>query len=205
MATMRGFGIINARRARAGNVRIVRTPRRAPMTWIDYCIASLALISVLVGVVRGFTREILSLMTWIFAFVFAALFGGRAAKLLENHIHDPALREAVACGLVFFATLLIGAIFTHVAVQAVRDSRFSASDRTLGGGVGVLRAVIALSVFVLVAGRLGAADDNWWRHSRIVPHVVGLAHGLETIIPQRWLDFLSSAPAAVQTSASTDS
>lgn len=174
------------------------------MTWIDYCIAALALISVLVGVMRGFTREILSLLTWVFAFACAALFGGRAANLLENHITDPALREAVACGLVFFAVLLIGAIFTHVAVQAVRDSRFSASDRTLGGGVGVLRAVIALALFVLVAGRLGAAEDNWWRQSRIVPHVVGLAHGLETIIPQRWLNFLSSAPAAVQTSSTTD-
>src|SRR3546814_15729579 len=104
------------------------------MTWIDYCIAALALISVLVGVMRGFTREVLSLLTWIFAFAFAALFGGRAATLLENHIHDPALREAVACGLVFFAVLLIGAIFTHLAVPAVLDSRFSASQegRTVG-------------------------------------------------------------------------
>lgn len=174
------------------------------MTWIDYCIAALALISVLVGVMRGFTREILSLLTWIFAFASAVLFGGRAGHLLENHIADPALREAVACGLVFFAVLLIGAIFTHVAVQAVRDSRFSASDRTLGGGVGVLRAVIVLVLFVLVAGRLGANEDSWWQKSRIVPHVVGLAHGFETLIPQRWLDFLSSAPAAVQTSSSTD-
>src|SRR3546814_3087762 len=121
-------------------------------------------------------------LTWICAFDCAGLFGGRAATLRENHIHDAALREAVACGLVFFAVLLIGAIFTHIAVQAVRDSRFSASDRTLGGGVGVLRAVIALALFVLVAGRLGAAEDSWWRQSRIVPHVVGMAHGLETVI-----------------------
>lgn len=174
------------------------------MTWIDYCIAALALISVSVGVLRGFTREVLSLMTWIFAFAFAALFGGRAAGLLENHIADPALREAVACGLVFFAVLLLGAVFTHIAVQAVRDSRFSASDRTLGGGIGVLRAVIVLTLFVLVAGRLGASEDRWWRQSTIVPHVVGLAHGLETIIPQRWLNLLSAAPAGVQTTSSTD-
>src|SRR3546814_1438566 len=100
-------------------------------------------------------------LTWICAFDCAGLFGGRAATLRENHIHDAALREAVACGLVFFAVLLIGAIFTYIAVQAVRDSRFSASDRTLGGGVGVLRAVIALALFVLVAGRLGAAEDSW--------------------------------------------
>ncbi|MFT4047419.1 MAG: CvpA family protein [Solimonas sp.] len=173
------------------------------MTWIDYCIVAMALISVLVGVLRGFTREILSLSTWIIAFTCAALFGGKAATLLENHIADAALREAVACGIVFFATLVIGAIVTHVAVQAVRDSRFSASDRTLGGGVGVLRAAIVVVLFVLVAGRMGAARDRWWQQSAIVPRFVGIAHGVEAIIPQRWLDDLQ--PPAAQPPPSTDS
>lgn len=177
------------------------------MTWIDYCIVALALISVLIGVLRGFTREVLSLLTWILAFAAAALFGGQAAGLLADRIADPALREAVACGLVFFAALIVGAIATHIAVQAVRDSRFSASDRTLGGGIGVLRAGIALVVFVLIAGRLGAAQDNWWQRSAIVPHFVGIARGVETLVPQRWLDYLQSpaaSPTATQ-SSSTDS
>ena len=175
------------------------------MTWIDYCIVAIALISVLVGVLRGFTREVLSLSTWIIAFVAAALFGRHASTLLENLLADPALREAVACGIVFFATLIVGAIVTHFAVQAVRDSRFSASDRTLGGGVGVLRAVIATVLFVLIAGRMGAAEDRWWQQSAIVPRFVGVAHGVETLIPQRWLDFLQPATPAAHPTSSTDS
>ncbi|MGH8445459.1 MAG: CvpA family protein [Solimonas sp.] len=175
------------------------------MTWIDYCIVALALVSVLVGILRGFTREVLSLASWIVAFIVAALFGGQAAGLLEGHIADPALREAVACGLVFFATLVVGAIVTHIAVQAVRDSRFSASDRTLGGGVGVLRAAIVVVLFVLVAGRMGAAQDRWWQQSVIVPRFVGIAHGVEAIIPQRWLDYLQPPPAAAKPTSSTDS
>lgn len=182
--------------------RALHAARR--MTWIDYCIVALALISVFVGVLRGFTREILSLSTWVFAFLIAALFGGRAAVVLEGHIADDALREAVACGLVFFATLLVGAVVTHFVVQAVRDSRFSASDRTLGAGIGVLRAVIVLVLFVLVAGRLGAAQDRWWQQSKIVPHFVGLAHGVESIIPQRWLNLLSSKPVADPSFSLTD-
>jgi len=175
------------------------------MTWIDYCIVALALISVLVGLLRGFTREVLSLSTWIIAFAAAALFGGKAAGLLETKIADEALREAVACGLVFFVTLVIGAIVTHFAVQAVRDSRFSASDRTLGGGIGVLRAALALVLFVLIAGRMGAAQDRWWQQSAVVPHFVGIAKGVETLIPQRWLDLLEPAASAAQPASSTDS
>jgi membrane protein required for colicin V production len=174
------------------------------MTWIDYCIVALALISVFVGLLRGFTREILSLSTWAVAFLLAALFGDRAAVVLQSHIADTALREAVACGLVFFAALLVGAIVTHFVVQAVRDSRFSASDRTLGAGIGVLRAVILLVLFVLVAGRLGAAQDRWWHQSQIVPRFVEVADGVESVVPKRWLDFLSSQTAADHSLSSTD-
>lgn len=184
-------------------LRALQAARR--MTSIDYCIVAVALVSVLVGVLRGFTREVLSLLTWILAFAIAALFGDRFAALLESRVADPSLRDGVACGLVFFAALIVGAVITHFATQAVRESRFSAFDRTLGAGVGVLRAVIVVVVFVLVAGRLGAAEDAWWRQSSIVPRFVELAQGFETLVPQRWLNLLSTAPGLNQTTSRTDS
>lgn len=176
------------------------------MSWVDYCIVAIALLSVLVGVMRGFTREVFSLLTWILAFAIAALFGHRAEGLLESQLADPAVRGAAATGLVFFATLIVGAIVTHIAASAVRDSRFSASDRTLGGGIGVLRAVIVVVLFVLVAGRMGATTDRWWQQSSIVPHFTSLARGAETLIPDRWLAWLTPAAAAHPSSSSaTDS
>lgn len=175
------------------------------MTWVDYCIVAVALLSILVGVLRGFTREILSLLTWIIAFAVAALFGDRAEGLLEGQLADPAVRGAVASGLVFFAALMVGAIITHIAASAVRSSRFSGSDRTLGGGVGVLRAAIIVVLFVLVAGRMGASEDRWWQQSAIVPHFTALAHGAETLIPDRWLAWLKPAAVSSSSSSATDS
>ncbi|MEQ1438202.1 CvpA family protein [Fontimonas sp. SYSU GA230001] len=163
------------------------------MTWIDYCILSVFIVSVLVGVWRGFTREVLSLATWIAAFVAAWLFSSMVGVRLEPHLGDPALREAAASAIVFLLALFAGAVITHFIVVAVRDSRFSPADRTMGGGLGVVRAVVAVSLFVLVAGRMGAGENLWWRQSLLIDRFTPLARGAETLIPARWLDLLKPA------------
>lgn len=160
------------------------------MTWVDYCIAAVFFVSILVGIWRGATREVLSLGTWVVAFVVAWLGGHRAAEFLRPWIADEVLREAAGCGLVFILTLFAGAVLSHFIVIAVRDSRFSPADRTMGGGLGVLRAVIAVSLFVVVAGRMGAHQDPWWQQSMLITRFQPLAHGFETVIPQSWLEWI---------------
>ncbi|HEY0974412.1 MAG TPA: CvpA family protein [Solimonas sp.] len=176
------------------------------MIWVDYCILVVFLLSVLIGLWRGLTRELLSLMTWLLAFAMAWWLGDDLAAMIAGKISDPALRKAVAMAALFFGGLLIGALITHAAVQAVRDSSFSPADRTLGAGVGLLRAVLVVTLFVLVAGRLGARDDRWWQESMLVQPFSTLAQGLETVIPERWLALLkpsASAPPASPSSPGT--
>lgn len=164
------------------------------MTWVDYCIAAVASISVLIGLMRGFTREILSLITWVAALVVAVMYGSGVAKHLQQYIVDDALRALAGCGLLFLGVLLVGSLITHVATLLVRGSLFSTSDRMLGGGVGVLRAVLLLLVFMVVAGRYDASEQRWWKDSLILPHFVAPAHGLEALLPERWLQWLHTSP-----------
>ncbi|MEW6168530.1 MAG: CvpA family protein [Pseudomonadota bacterium] len=163
------------------------------MSWIDYCILFVFVASVLIGIWRGFTREILSLVTWIAAFVVAWLFSDVAASRLASHIGDATLRDAAGAALVFFAALFVGAVLTHFVVVAVRDSRFSPADRTLGGGLGLIRGAILVGLFVLVAGRMGADQRQWWRESAMIAGFTPLARGFESVIPERWLGMLKPA------------
>ncbi|HEY1076119.1 MAG TPA: CvpA family protein, partial [Fontimonas sp.] len=100
------------------------------------------------------------------------------------------LRNAAASALVFFGALVLGAVISHFVVVAVRDSRFSPADRTLGGGLGLIRAAIVISLFVLISGQMGASDKRWWRDSQLIAAFSPLARGFESIIPQRWLALL---------------
>lgn len=160
------------------------------MTWVDYSILFVFVLSILMGIWRGFTREIFSLLTWIVAFGAALMFSDAMAVRLQGHINDPALRNAAASALVFFGALVLGAVISHFVVVAVRDSRFSPADRTLGGGLGLIRAAIVISLFVLISGQMGASDKRWWRDSRLIAAFSPLARGFESIIPQRWLALL---------------
>jgi membrane protein required for colicin V production len=46
------------------------------MSYLDYFFIFIILLSLLVGCFRGFTRELFSLVGWVFAFYFANLFTG---------------------------------------------------------------------------------------------------------------------------------
>jgi membrane protein required for colicin V production len=160
------------------------------MTWVDYSILGVFAISVLLGIWRGMTREVFSLLTWIAAFVVAWLFSTQVAIMLTPYIPDPVLRIAAACAGVFLGALLVGAVLTHVLVSVVRGSGFSPADRTLGGGLGLVRAVVLVSLFVLIGGHMGAAQAGWWRESALIDRFVPLAQGFETVIPEAWLEML---------------
>ncbi len=167
------------------------------MTWVDYCLLFVFALSVVVGIWRGLTREIFSLLTWAVAFAAALLFSDMMAVRLESKIADPALRNAAANAIVFFGALVLGAVISHFIVVAVRDSRFSPADRTLGGGLGLIRAVIIISLFVLISGQMGASEKRWWRDSQLISAFAPLARGFETIIPERWLALLKPTAAPI--------
>lgn len=166
------------------------------MTWVDYSILGVFAASVLLGVWRGLTREVFSLATWIGAFIVAWMFSAPMAVKLTPHIDDPLLRMAVASAGVFLFALLVGAILTHLLVGLVRGSGFSPADRTLGGGLGLVRAVVFVGLFVLIAGRMGADESKWWRESALVVRFVPLAQSFESVVPERWLDMLKPAVAS---------
>lgn len=165
------------------------------MIWVDYCIVVIFLLSVLVGLWRGLTREVLSLLTWLLAIGLAVLAADALLDWpwLRERITDPSLRRAAAMSALFLCGLLLGALMTHFAVQAIRDSRFSPADRTLGAGIGLLRAVAVITLFVFIAGHMGGRDDRWWRESVLVGVFAPLAGSLETIIPESWLQQLEPA------------
>lgn len=174
------------------------------MIWVDWCIVAVFLISILIGVIRGFAREILNILTWALAFGLAWLFGDMVAGMLTGQISEPAVRIACAYAALFIGGLLIGAILTHLLTEWIRGSVLDGIDRTIGGGIGFIRAVLIVSLFLICAGTMGAKQDRWWHQSMIIPHIEWLADGLRTLIPERWLDKLKpTAGDATQTEHKT--
>ncbi|PTU31122.1 CvpA family protein [Stenotrophobium rhamnosiphilum] len=169
------------------------------MIWVDWCIVAVFLISILIGLLRGFAREILNVLTWVLAFGLAWLFGDMMAGLLTGHISSPEIRAVCAYAVLFIAGLLIGAILTYLLTEWIRGSFLDGIDRTLGATIGFLRALFLTCVFLVIAGTMGAKQDRWWTQSAFIPHIEWLAEDLKLIIPERWLERIKPTPESAPT------
>lgn len=165
------------------------------MIWIDWLLLAALVVSILIGVIRGFTREVLGLGTWILAIVASLLFGPAAALQLESQISIPSVRIAAGYGLVFFLGLLAGSIVTAIISKVVRHSPLSGVDRTIGGGFGAFRGVLLAVVVVWLVGLTPARQDPWWGESLFVGKLEWLADGFRRMMPQDWEEKLK--PTAV--------
>lgn len=156
------------------------------MIWADWFLLGALVISILIGVWRGFTREILGLVSWIVAAVAAIVFAPHTVGWLEPRIHTPSLRIAASYAIVFFAALVLGAIVTTLASMLVRKSMLSGVDRMIGGGFGLVRGVLMGVLMVWLLGMTPARKDAWWGASMFIPRLEVLAEGLRNLMPEDW-------------------
>src|SRR3990167_6688141 len=88
---------------------------------VDYIILGILFISVIIGLVRGFVREALSLVTWFCAFDAALKFSPWVAQLLHTAISHNMTRYIISGFLSFVAVLIVGAIVSklvHLLISA---------------------------------------------------------------------------------------
>src|SRR6185437_650757 len=115
---------------------------RAAMTLVDYLIVALVVLSAVVGVARGFLREIIALVTWIVALLIAWHFAGRLAPYLGGRLSSPPVKTWSARAILLIAVLLVGAGIGALVTHLVRLSIFSSTDRFLGFVFGVMRGLV---------------------------------------------------------------
>lgn len=140
---------------------------------LDWVMLAMALVSVIVGGVRGLFREALSLVIWAAALIMAALFADPISVSLQRWIDAETLRYPLAFAAVFVAVLLLGAMVQHVVGKLVEVTGLSGLDRVLGTLFGLLRAVVLLVVLAAVLDPM-FTDQIWWQQSRLLPHLLAV-------------------------------
>ena len=168
------------------------------MNWVDILICVVLAVSTIVGVVRGATGEVLSLVVWIAGFWLAWRFGPQVAPLLAKWISSSAVRLYIGYAGVFLITVLVGSVVSAVIARLIRSSVLAGTDRTIGAMVGLLRGFVLVIAAIMLASINGAQATPSWRNSLIVPRLVPLANGVQSLIPGVWLkSFVSSKPVSL--------
>lgn len=153
------------------------------MVWVDYLIIGIIVISSGISIVRGFIKEVLSLLSWILALWVALMFHGQLATLLNSYISTPSIRLFTAFITLFVITLVLGAMVNHVICQFIEKTGLTGTDRSLGVVFGILRGVAIVTIIVLVAGATPMPSDNWWQNSLLLEHFEKLAIWVRSFLP----------------------
>ena len=137
---------------------------------IDYIIIGIIAFSILVSLLRGFVREVLSLGSWVVAFIVASQFYPYLAAYLTQ-IESMSIRNGTAIGILFVLTLIVGAIVNYVISQLVDKTGLSGTDRVLGAIFGLVRgALIVAALLFFMDTFTNFEQTDWWKESQLIPH-----------------------------------
>ncbi len=153
------------------------------MIWVDYILLVIIAVSALLSLWRGFMKEALSLVSWIAALWIGMLFFYDLARVMRDWIETPTIRNVVAFGLLFIATLLVGGLVNFLAGQLISRTGLTSTDRILGVIFGVARGVVVVAVLVMLAGLTTVPEDPWWQESMLLEYFQDVALWLRSFLP----------------------
>lgn len=173
------------------------------MTAVDYVIVFLSLVSVVVGVWRGFTTEALSLVTLLAAIALAWTFAGWLEPSLGDWASAAEVRLWTARVIIFVAVLVIGGLVSWLARKLIRHTGLSGLDRTLGAGFGLLRAAVLVGLAVIVLQFAELDQEAWWQEARLRPYAERAADAVKYYaeLGTRYLQEPPAPPSALARSA----
>lgn len=142
-----------------------------PVTALDLVVLGVILISALLAAVRGFTREVLAIASWVAAAAAAYALHPAVLPYAKEYIPNAQLALAASIAAVFLGTLVIVSFITVKLSDLILDSKIGALDRTLGflfgAGRGLLIAVIAFVFFDKLVGE--KQQPEWVKSAKLRP------------------------------------
>jgi membrane protein required for colicin V production len=157
--------------------------RAMPISWLDVILIVIMLISGFLAMVRGFTREILSVFSWAVAAVVALFLTPMYFGVLTPYIDNPTVAQIVFAAGVFIITLIIVSLITFRISDKVLDSRVGALDRTLGFVFGLARGFLLVAIVFILFTALARDQPEWVRDARSYPILQQTQVAIESLLP----------------------
>jgi membrane protein required for colicin V production len=155
-----------------------------PITLLDGILVGFTLVSAMLAMVRGFSREILSIASWAAAAAAAYFFYPTVLPYVRPYIDHEQVAMATAAGIVFVVALIVVTVITMKIADFIIDSRVGALDRTLGFLYGAARGVLVVAVALLFFNWLvGDKSPAWVSGAKSRPLLESIGTAIENMLP----------------------
>jgi membrane protein required for colicin V production len=157
-----------------------------PITIFDGIVIGVVLFSAVLAMVRGFSREVLSIASWAGSVAAAYYLYPVLVPYVKNYTSDDRIALAGSAGIIFIVALIVISFITSRIADFIIDSRIGALDRTLGFLFGAARGLLLLVVAVAFWNWLIDVRQrpDWVNNSKSKPFLDSLVLKLEAVLPE---------------------
>ncbi|MFT3987283.1 CvpA family protein [Aestuariivirga sp.] len=154
---------------------------------LDIILIGIMLVSGLLALMRGFTREVLSLVAWGLAAI-AAYFAIKQQNLIDMampYVDKPVLAQIAVGGIAFLIVLIVVSVISVKISDWVVDSAVGGFDRTVGFIYGLARGFVLVAIAYLFYGWLLPVDrqEPWVRDAKSLPLIKYAGEKLLALMP----------------------
>jgi membrane protein required for colicin V production len=156
-----------------------------PFTLLDGILIFVVLVSAVLAMIRGFTREVFSIGSWVAAAAVTYFFWDDVLPYTQRYVEDERVALGITVAGIFFITLLVVSLITMRISDFVLDSRAGPLDRTLGFLFGAARGLILVVIAVLFLNFFMAPDRQpvWIAEAKSKPWLDTLGSDLMNRLP----------------------
>lgn len=150
---------------------------------LDVVVLGVLLISAALGAWRGLIVEVMALLSWAAAFLFAYQFGAGLAPRFAAWISSPTAQLVAGHVAVFVGVLALAGLLTWLLSRLVRGTGLTGTDRMLGLGFGLVRGVAICAALTLAAGLTPLTAEPWWQTSHTAAPLERVAVWMRAQLP----------------------
>lgn len=154
------------------------------MTVFDYSVLVIIGLSIVISMMRGLVKEVLSIIGWLAAFYVAKTYAYQLVPLLPESIPTEGLKILAAFVILFLATLLIASLIAITLSAIFSKLGLGWLNRFLGAFFGFARGMLIVCVLVFLAGLTSIPQDVRWQNAMFSAPIEALITSALPYLPE---------------------
>jgi membrane protein required for colicin V production len=155
------------------------------LTGVDVLILVVLVGSTVIGALRGFVREAVSVVFWILAIWGAWQFGPVVEPHLGGLLADPSIAPWVGRLVILVLILLVGWVAGMLLSYFTRSIGLGPLDRVIGVLFGIVRGMVLVGLMIIGGELLHMNHVDWWNRSKLVPYGETVGDWLRAMVGEK--------------------
>ncbi|MCZ2328547.1 CvpA family protein [Bartonella sp. F02] len=156
------------------------------VTILDGIVIAIVLFSAFLAMLRGFSREALSLLSWIVSAIATLFLFKPLLPFTEQYLSNKMVALIATLITIFIIVLVITSIITLKISDFIIDSRIGVLDRTIGFVFGACRGLLIMVICIILLNALIKPEQqaHWLKNAKTKPLLDSLSQKVLTILPK---------------------